>query len=790
LLEQVVIRAGKEVRITLPGGEFEVYAGESEWWDETYAACVLPLGGECVTALAYLPGKRARSTMEARYVSFASTTHKAPLDDAAIDHFVPRAPFVVEVDVMPSAACTTERLVALFVAYAFAGSMCGTRLLPLVASRAVGSEARRIRSVLDSAPCPFGFYAVCAADYRAYRAYQEELAQMLRCEVADAGGEVRARMRSVAYDDPPALSESVAETHARVQRRVQVSPVARYGACERDFLRARLKGSSPRAYGELLPGYEHTDAWRTALEASTGRFVRADQRAKVGEIVATARIVVQMHMGFGKSSVIVPMLVARYLASARVVFVTQPAHLVPQAMRTIGAFIAAQPTDEPIYAMDVDALRAFPESVLSPLRERLVVVLSTADMQSFVRDHPRVYARSADLAHIADEVDAESDPLRCEVVIEGPETRAHHDADVAADIDVYYAAAFEIGTQAGQRMEALRSVSATSASRLERVHAGLADLVHKVAFGPSADAGTHVAVPYNFANVPSRFATFADLDVAMVLYVKSVLAGIRATDGELVTRDITAKFGPVAAEILANLTGDERARYYATQIGMPRIRMCTTEIAVSFTDVLGCAPRFVGFSGTMGTALQVPQYVVGDPRHGGKDVPVHSDTGRAVADIMANATPTVILGAPSEKRSRAILDAIVARCAGLAGSRICVVDCSGEFGAFADHTAAVRAAFGAAEIGHFDDAGALVHRECAWHLHRGSDPCDRAERPDRGPGFDRRCRGRRGPGETADQRGAGSDLRCRGRRAPGETACQRGAAHERRGRERGFGAGR
>ncbi len=64
----------------------------------------------------------------------------------------------------------------------------------------------------------------------------------------------------------------------------------------------------------------------TTLSATTGRFVRADQRAKI-ELVARGNwSVVQMGMGFGRSSVVVPMLVARYVCNPHidVVFVTQP----------------------------------------------------------------------------------------------------------------------------------------------------------------------------------------------------------------------------------------------------------------------------------------------------------------------------------------------------------------------------------------------------------------------------------------------------------------------------------
>ena len=556
-----------------------------------------------------------------------------------------------------------------------------------------------------------------------------------------------------------------------MDRRARYSPTAQYGECERDLVRG-TKNEGDRIDER---GYEHTDAWKTALEASTGRFVNEAQRDKIGEILEAREtreapwLIVQMQMGFGKSSVVVPMLVARYIAvdEVRVVFVTQPAHLTAQAARTVGAFVGANPTLVPIYALDVSELRAclahvFPPSMLVNRAdaERFVVVLSTAEMQCLVRDHPRIYSRSRMIAHIADEVDVESDPLRCEVIIEGADPAPHYAPAVAEKIGVYYRAALELGSERRDArrdaMDALDALDAHSASRLEDMRRRVSELAHKVDFGLSDDAKTYIAVPYVFANKPSRVATLSDLDAAINALVVSIEeGGLRETDRALVRSDILSKFGAdVGGVILGVLEmpgaldsrGDPLSgrrfggfeEYYATQIAMPRLRVSKTETSVAFVDVLGCGSRFVGFSGTMGTSVPVPEYANGDPRARYTRptsglVSVHSDAAnnKEAQGHIERAEVTFVRGLRDKERSERILAAIVARIHKIrsldrAETPIFIVDGSGEFGAFDDHLESVRGAVaglgGAAGLGHFDEEGVLVGKEhlVRYYSHRDS----------------------------------------------------------------------
>ena len=579
--------------------------------------------------------------MRGEYVTVQTATGYGQVGlEHPMRQFAQTRPFVVELDgagLLPVAETPTDKLVALFIAYAYAGSMVGTRLIPLVASRMHGDGTTRemIRALLYRAPCPLSFYAVCAASLTAHVECSTSLVAMLRCAPKDSHAELRAKMRTLHAS--PGLTGLTGLTVERLlgelAARARYSPTAQYGECERDLVREvsnRAKGPKDRI-GEQ--GYEHTDAWKTALAASTGRFVNDAQRDKIGEILETREtppwLIVQMQMGFGKSSVVVPMLVARYAAvdEVRVVFVTQPAHLTAQAARTVGAFVGANPTLVPIYVIDVRELRdclahVFPGfmEVNRADAERFVVVLSTAEMQCLVRDHPRIYSRSGMIAHIADEVDVESDPLRCEVIIEGADAAPHYAPAVAERIGVYYRAALELGSERRDAMHALRELDAHSASRLEDMRRRVGELAHKVDFGLSDDAKTYIAVPYVFANKPSRVATLSDLDAAINALVISIEeGGLRETDRELVRSDILSKFGDEVGGRILGVFGTRDSRgdppserrfeeYYATQIAMPRLRVSKTETSVAFVDVLGCGSRFVGFSGTMGTSVPVPTY--------------------------------------------------------------------------------------------------------------------------------------------------------------------------------------
>ena len=736
--------------------EMQVFVRGSEYWDLTFGAAVVPVGETRVERLVVVPGTRGSPKQERNYVTANSVLAPKKRRDpsAAIEHFRRADPFVVELDgafVLPAGSTTTEDLVALFVAYGYAGSICATRLIPLVASRVGGAAAGdKILGALYGAPCPLSFYAVCAASYTALGECKEKLALKLGCDQKVAARELRAKM--LWAEEPAEFVEGLEDAESRVRQRA-MAPTVRYGDCERDFVRARLaekaRGSTDAKTRDLFAAceesYHHADAWKTALEASTGKFVRADQRARIAEILAERWAVVQMQMGFGKSSVIVPMLVARYLSrtEVRVVLVTQPAHLVGAAFRAVGSLVAAQPSPDPVYVLGYAEFRAATRE--SWADAKLVVVLSTSDLQRLVRDNPRLfYDNARAIAHIADEVDEESDPLKCEVIVEGAETRKHYDDKVAENIGAYYRAALELGSgeppsTRGQEMKELERIDAKSAFRLESTRYSVLELVHKVEFGPAEDPEVYVAVPYVCANKPSTVATFSDIDVAINLLVMSLAKGIRASDVELVKRDIRAKFGhKTGARIVEMLENDKEKTslkaYFATQIAMPRLRMSKRESSVSFVDLLGIAATFVGFSGTMGASVRVPDYESGDPRAEyaklarEKSVPVHShdESNKAVQKVLTEAEQIDVQGIPGPDRAAAVLAQIVER-VGAVWKRqpkrmICVVDGSGEFGAFENDLETVQKTFKDilnVDVGYFE-AGQVVKPEARvrYYSHR------------------------------------------------------------------------
>ena len=163
--------------------------------------------------------------------------------------------------------------------------------------------------------------------------------------------------------------------------------------------------------------------------------------------------------------------------------------------------------------------------------------------------------------------------------------------------------------------------------------------------------------------------------------------------------------------------------YFATQIAMPRLRMSKRESSVSFVDLLGIAATFVGFSGTMGASVRVPDYESGDPRaeYAGlareKSVPVHShdESNKAVQKVLTDAEQIDVQGIPGLARAATVLGQIVKRVRAVwndkANRMICVVDGSGEFGAFENDLETVQKTFKeelGVDVGYFE-AGQVVN---------------------------------------------------------------------------------
>jgi hypothetical protein len=733
--------------------------GHCAWWDKTYGAAVLPIGVDRVERLIVVPGDHKKSEKSKAYPNSIAPRQLDELSvlSAYIDS-LPKHAFVVELDtvgLLPSMFTGTDELVLLFVAYAYAGSMLGTRLMPRVAARSIhddraipvpGSKSAAahdaIRLVVRGAVCPLGCYSALALLPLESTPVPESVASDLRCERVDVQSVLLSRLTSC----------SVYDTDADLARRARFSFWVHYGEPERLVAHARAveKESDPARTMELRMLQFHTDEWMTTLSATTGLFVREDQRARVALITRNDRAwsVVQMGMGFGKSSVIVPLLVARYLSTPhiKIVFVTQPPHLVPQAARTVGALIAAHPfvrTDSeklvPVRTANAGDIRRFidkhnriwPSSrFFNPARiasrsympYKLVVVLSTADMQSLVRDNCSIYGASDFIAHIADEVDSESDPMRCEVIIEGPETIAHYHPEVAKNIDAYYDAACALGIRNEEESQKQRETAiAAIADKIEKldkmcppetVQAGTRlkavfdsvrrNMVHRTHYGLSHVESKIPAVPFEYAGTPSTTKDFADYDVSFAATVQSINACERPCDLARLEQHITGKFGPRAPSILGLLAKvpSERRRYYLTHIAMPKMKASTTETAVSFVDSMGSSQTFIGFSGTMGTTIEAPVSYTDrsdsgaisyaspeDPRNNKRasyTAVLHDD--QASNDLVK----TLITSAevlcvdpqpPGFNRAKAAI-AKIAEHMKTHRHKVCIVDGNGEFGAF------------------------------------------------------------------------------------------------------------
>ena len=723
-----------------------VFTGNCEWWGYLmYGSAVIPIGGAKVTELVVIPGEYDESKKSSRFLMGPGVvdSEQSKATVRAYLGTLPTKSFVVTLDsagLLPVASTETDELVRLFVAYAYAGSKLGTRLMQCVASRAIYDPRRvpvpgyadamvhdAIRRTIHGSSCPFGWYSACALLFNTERHDFPRL-QCTEKEIADV---LVGRLVSSAVhesDDP--------------KRRAAFSFWAEYGEPERlaAYAIALEKESDKTKKRELQLLKTHTDEWMTTLSATTGRFVREDQREKIGQIVKIPWSVVQMNMGFGKSSVIVPMLVARYLCRSdiRIVFVTQPPHLVPQAARTVGALIAAHP-----YVRGIDgsvvAVRALNGSDMTKLMNRwntnvqfylrqehdkYVVVLSTAELQCIVRDYPGIYGASGSIVHIADEVDAESDPLKCEVIIEGPTKQSHYNkrvADNPDNIQTYYEAACDLVFAAKESyasIEALNAICETgelkAGTRLRNVYESIkANMKYRVNFGMSDDPDKIAAVPYDYSGTPSRIRDFSDIDVAILVLVMSIDLGMRDSDKERLRVHISSTYGDNAESIMTRFSEDEvlMKRFYLMHMALSRIKMSTKENAVSFVDLLGMAGTLVGFSGTMGASIEAPEFSGDDKRRqfSEYEVPTIDDdaSNKRVRSLITGAKFIFVHGDHGLDRAREVIKQIASD-VNKDQNQVCIVDGSGEFGVFPDDVNELRETWN--DIEYFDAATGMRKR--------------------------------------------------------------------------------
>jgi hypothetical protein len=148
----------------------------------------------------------------------------------------------------------------------------------------------------------------------------------------------------------------------------------------------------------------------------------------------------------------------------------------------------------------------------------------------------------------------------------------------------------------------------------------------------------------------------------------------------------------------------------------------------------------------MGASVRVPSYHPKDARYEykkharGGAVPVYSDakSNAEVRAVIGKEPPHAIQGAPSAERAQRVLQWIKGQVQGLAADReVCIVDGSGEFGAFDDDLAEVQATFrDLGGVGHFDERGQLVAKErrIRYYSHRDARGVD-SEMADTAIGF-------------------------------------------------------
>jgi hypothetical protein len=163
---------------------YTVTAGRSEWWDEQYGAAVIPVGAGkpgSLVSLVVIPGDCRKSAPLKLYPTAKQSRDSSAVALAYLESLRSSA-FVVTLDEtgsLPVASTDTDDLVRLFVAYAYAGSRLGTRLMHLVAARSIYDPRKirvpgysdadahdAIRHTILGASCPLGAYSALALVHR------------------------------------------------------------------------------------------------------------------------------------------------------------------------------------------------------------------------------------------------------------------------------------------------------------------------------------------------------------------------------------------------------------------------------------------------------------------------------------------------------------------------------------------------------------------------------------------------------------------------------------------------
>jgi hypothetical protein len=190
---------------------------------------------------------------------------------------------------------------------------------------------------------------------------------------------------------------------------------------------------------------------------------------------------------------------------------------------------------------------------------------------------------------------------------------------------------------------------------------------------------------------------FSDIDVAILVLALSVKEFMRDSDYARLRDYIYSKFGMSAESIMGYLNAKEnedlKKRFYLMHRAMATLRMSVEEKAVSFVDLLGMAGTLVGFSGTMGTSIEAPEYQDSADRRraysGWGVLTIEDKKNNDYVDwIISNADLIFVHGEPGTDRAREVIRR-VSELINKDKRQACIVDGSGEFGVFQNDVDAI-----------------------------------------------------------------------------------------------------
>jgi hypothetical protein len=714
----IEFHAGKEPRI----GAYTIDDSPSEWsslWYTTVRAAVIPVrkGGSMSLAV-FVCEVVERVDDDLIHFAWDSVKVPVPCDDHLGKFFV--VPFDAS-GVMPK--CTAQQAHTLLGAFGV-GSVCATRLLPLVIAHEMLGESHA------SSLC--AQYAEAALRARELGRLRESARVELTADVlAWCAREVTMSVGSsaAAPETPmdgvivsPEEDVYVVKARPKVDVRAYRKRLERmreegrrkvrywfgvvsYGAHERAtaYLAAAIDAyeilESNTRIGVMmskacLDAYACTGA-RVPFEGSSGKFLTKRQGEMIrtmlttrktsgfGKVVDAERYAVQVNMGFGKSAVILPLMVLSLIERYKVVIVTQPAHLVASARRIISAAVAARPFVNGRGTLVTSEVRATYKYT------RHVVVCSSADLQAAVRDseegfNVRFYEGQNDRAHIADEIDEAADPLTCEISLTHGPGRAHYEE---TDALAFHRVVCEIVL--AEETEATVSTETREKGYFARLEGAAArtkrDMKLNINYGLVDRDGIHLALPYKFAKTPAHDARYSDVDASAVLTARAVYNEPHKTSDQALLRALTQIVGSErATEITERASRRQRFMLYAVLVALRQVLHFDSETVVSFVDVLGIARAFIAFSGTMAFELPLPNVRDARATHipgtGFLHVVPDESGKRLVKRHVTNAVCVPCEGEHDAKRAGRVVE-ILRRAHETHANRLVVVDASGEFGA-------------------------------------------------------------------------------------------------------------